>query len=71
MEYNVEGKISFAVNLDIEAENEEKALEIAKAQLKDYYHLDVRGADHILASVKIELDAFTYDDDDVDDQFFN
>lgn len=64
MEYNIEGKVSFAVNLDIDADSEEKAIEIAKSQLKDYYHLDVHGADHILASIKIELDVFTYDDDD-------
>ena len=64
MEYNIEGKISFAVNLDIEAENEEKALEVAKGKLKDYYHLNVVNAHHILGSIRIDLDAFTYDDDD-------
>ncbi len=62
MEYNIQGKVSFEVDFDIEASTEEEALELAKEQLNDYYHLNVNGADHYIDSVKFNLDAGEYED---------
>jgi predicted small metal-binding protein len=46
MEFNIYGKITFDVDFDIQAENEEEAIKKAVDQLKDYYRLDVKGAEH-------------------------
>jgi len=62
MEFNIQGKVSFNVNFDIEADSEEEALELAKEQLKDYYHLNVVNAEHNIDSVKFDLDAGEYED---------
>jgi hypothetical protein len=44
--FNVWGRISFTINLNIEAENEEDAIIEAKERLTDFYHLDSHGSPH-------------------------
>lgn len=62
MEFNIQGEIKFRVDFDIEANSEEEALELAKEQLKDYYHLNVINAYHNMDSIKFDLDAGEYED---------
>lgn len=62
MEYNINGTISFDISIDIEASSEEEALKKAKEQLKDYYHLDVIGANHFPEKVEMDLYAEEYED---------
>lgn len=62
MEYNIQGKITFNVDLDIEANSEEESLELAKEQLKDYYHLNVINAKHDVNSIKFNLYTGEYED---------
>lgn len=57
MEFNIHGNITFSVDFDIEAGSEEEALEKAKEQLIDYYHLNVNGAKHRNNSVVIDINA--------------
>jgi hypothetical protein len=63
--FNIEGKISFNVDFDIEAVTEEEAVAKAIERLKDYYRLNVSGADHKLDSVKFDLDGYEYDEDEL------
>jgi hypothetical protein len=62
MEFNIYGKITFDVDFDIKAENQEEAIKKAVDQLKDYYRLDVKGAEHIIESVDIDIYASEYED---------
>lgn len=64
VEYNIYGKVTFDVDFDIEADTKEQAIEKAKEQLRDYYHLNltVVNADHKKDSVKIEINAGEYED---------
>lgn len=62
MEFNIYGKITFDVDFDIQAENEQEAIKKAIEQLKDYYRLDVKGAEHITESVDIDIYAAEYED---------
>ena len=61
MEYNIQGKITFNIDLDIEANSEEESLELAKEQLKDYYHLNVINAKHDVNSIKFDLDSYEFE----------
>ena len=63
-EFEVYGRISFAVSLDIKANTEEEAMAEAKEKLSDYYHLDVHGADHDPAKVDYDLDLVEYEDEE-------
>jgi len=63
-EFEVYGRISFEVKLDIKAKTEEEALALAKEELSDYYHLDVHGADHDPAKVDYDLDLVEYEDEE-------
>ena len=60
-DYTVYGKITFDVETIITAESEEAAIAKANENLKDYYHLDVVGADHNPDEVVIELDVIEYE----------
>ena len=62
MEFNIYGKITFDVDFDIQAENVEDSKKKAVDQLKDFYRLDVKGADHNIESVNIDIDAVEYED---------
>jgi len=62
MEYNIQGKVSFNIDYDIEADSEEEALKAFEYQLKDYYHLNVINAYHDIDSIKFDLDAGEYED---------
>ena len=59
MEFQVYGKITIDVTIDIDADSEEEALAKATEELKDYYHLNVVNAYH--DDVKIDLDATEYE----------
>ena len=63
-EFEVFGRISFAVSLDIRAKTEEEAIAKAKEQLADYYHLDVNGAKHDPDNVDYNLDLAEYEDEE-------
>jgi hypothetical protein len=63
-EFEVYGRISFFVSLDIKANTEEEAMAEAKEQLSDFYHLDVRGADHDPNKVVYDLDLVEYEDEE-------
>lgn len=58
MDYEIEGTFKVSVKLDVHADNEEAAKELAKNQLKDYYRLDVHGAHHIPDEVELDLEVF-------------
>jgi len=58
MNYTVEGKITLNVSLEVEAEDEKSAIELAKTKLNDEYALDYQGSSHDPGDVKFELDAF-------------
>lgn len=60
--YYVDGKITFDVELEIEANSEAEALKKAEERVKDFYHLNVHGADHDPNLVKLKFDA-THEDD--------
>jgi hypothetical protein len=64
MLYEVEGKISFTVSIDVEADSEEQAIALARADLEDYYHLDVLGAYHNSDKVNFDLDAYEYEEEE-------
>jgi hypothetical protein len=61
MEFYIYGNISFNVEFNVEAENEEQALKIAKDELIDYYHLDVVNAVHSTESVQVNVNADKYE----------
>ena len=63
-EYSVNGTITFEVDLDIKANSEEEAIELAKEQLLDFYSLNCHGADHDPNEVKLDLDAIEYEDEE-------
>jgi hypothetical protein len=61
MEFYIYGNVNFNVEFDVEAENEEQALEIAKDRLMDYYHLNVVNAVHSTKSVQVNINANEYE----------
>ncbi len=62
MEFSIQGKISFEVEFDIEANSEEEAIKLAIEELKDYYHLNVINAQHDINSIRFDLNACEYED---------
>jgi Zn/Cd-binding protein ZinT len=62
MEFNIYGKITFEVDFDIKAENEQEAIKKSLEKLKDYYRLNVKGTDHNIDTVEIDIDAVEYED---------
>jgi hypothetical protein len=62
MEYNIQGKVSFNVDFDIEANSEEEAIELAKERIIDNYYLNSHGDLHNIGSEKFDLDAGEYED---------
>lgn len=62
MEFNIQGKVSFEVDFDIEANSEEEAIELAKERIIDNYSLDSHGDLHNIGSEKFDLDAGEYED---------
>jgi len=62
MKYNIQGKVSFDVEFDIEANNEEEAIKLAKEIIMDNYCLNSNGDLHNIGSVKFDLDAGEYKD---------
>ena len=62
MEYNIQGKVSFNINFDVEANSEKEAFELAIEELRDYYHLNVINAQHDINSIKYDLDICEYED---------
>lgn len=62
MEFNVYGKVIFDVDFDIEAEDEETAINLAKEKILDYYHLDVVNAYHNNKKVKIDINTSEYEE---------
>jgi len=62
-EFQVYGTITIQVELDINANSEEDAIEQAKEILKDDYNLNVIGYHHIPdEAAEIELTAIEYND---------
>ncbi len=61
-EFQVYGTITIQVELDIEANSEEEAIEKAKEQFKDDYNLEVNGYHHVPGEEEIELTAIEYND---------
>lgn len=61
-EYNIQGKISFKVDFDIEANTYEEALSKAKDYINDRYNLDISCSYHDEDSVLIDIDAAEYED---------
>jgi|LakMenE18May11ns_1017448.scaffolds.fasta_scaffold8911469_1 hypothetical protein len=62
-EFQVYGTITIQVELDINANSEEDAIEQAKEILKDDYNLNVIGYHHVPEDdVEIELTAIEYND---------
>jgi len=62
-EFQVYGKITIDVELDIEANSEEEALQKAAESLKDDYNLNIVGYNHDpKTDVKLDLDAVEYED---------
>jgi len=61
-EFQVYGTITIQVELDIEANSEEEAIEKAKEQFTDDYNIDVHGYSHNPEEVEIELTAIEYND---------
>lgn len=56
MKYSVEGRITFTVEMEeIEAHSENEAVEIAKKQIREYYHLNSEGANHVPEYVAFDL----------------
>lgn len=62
MEYNIQGKVFFDIDFDIEANSEEEAIELAKERIIDNYCLDSHGDLHNIGSVKFDIDAGEYED---------
>ena len=63
-EFQVYGTITIHVELDINANSEEEAIEKAKEQLKDDYNLDVHGYSHTPGDEEIELTAIEYSEEE-------
>lgn len=63
-EFEVTGKITIHVSLDVEAETEDEAVHKAQEQFEDYFHLNT--SNHMNEGVDINLDAIEieYEDDD-------
>jgi hypothetical protein len=63
MEFQVYGKITINVELDIEAATEEEAVQKATESLKNDYNLDVIGYNHNPdTDVELDLTAIEYED---------
>jgi hypothetical protein len=62
MEFNIYGKVTFNVDFDIEANDDETAMNIAKEKILDYYHLDVVNAYHNSKKVKIDINTSEYEE---------
>lgn len=64
--YLVEGEFVVTVQVEIEANSEETAVELAKRRLTDNYSLDVYGYDHD-PETGVEFDLEAYPESDEDD----
>lgn len=63
MEFQVYGKITINVELDIEAATEEEAIQKATESLKNDYNLDTIGYNHNPdTDVELDLNAIEYED---------
>jgi hypothetical protein len=63
MEFQVYGKITVNVELDIEAATEEEAIQKATESLKDDYNLNIIGYNHDpKTDVELDLTAVEYED---------
>ena len=62
MEFSIQGKVSFDVSFDIEANNEEEAIKLAQQEIEDNYNFDSHGDLHNIDSIKYNLQADEYED---------
>ncbi len=63
--YLVEGEFIVTVQVEIEANSEETAVELAKRRITDNYNLNIVGYDHDPESgVEFDLDAYLENDED-------
>ena len=63
--YLVEGEFIVTVQVEIEANSEETAVELAKRRITDNYNLNIVGYDHDPeAGVEFDLEAYLENDED-------
>ena len=63
--YIVEGEFVVTVQVEVEANSEETAVELAKRRITENYNLNIVGYDHDPQSgVEFDLDAYPDSDDD-------
>ena len=62
-EFQVYGTITIQVELDINANTEEEAIEKAKEQFKDDYNLDVSGYSHTPGEEEFDINAIEYSEE--------
>ena len=63
--YLVEGEMIIKVQVEVEANSEDTAIELAKHRLSDVYNLNVEGYNHDPESdVEFDLDAYPDNEDD-------
>jgi hypothetical protein len=63
--YLVEGEFTVTVQVEVEANSEETAVELAKRRITDNYNLNIVGYDHDPQSgVEFDLDAYLESDED-------